>query len=180
MLNPVIDMGWPLILPLNFPETPDVSSVGRIDGLSLSELMTWEQAPTGPRRFDEAGLSVSLTTAKIRRRDQFDDNLRRAIEHSLCFSAIDGESLVGFARVVTDRATFAYLCDVFVLPEARGLGVSKALMQAIDVHPDLQGLRRFLLATADAHGLYAQYGFAPLTGPERFMERYRPEVYRKV
>lgn len=108
------------------------------------------------------------------------ETLRRAIEHSLCFSAIDGESLVGFARVVTDRATFAYLCDVFVLPEARGLGVSKALMQAIDVHPDLQGLRRFLLATADAHGLYAQYGFAPLTGPERFMERYRPEVYRKV
>ena len=106
--------------------------------------------------------------------------VERAIEHSLCFSAFDGEAQVGFARVVTDRATFAYLCDVFVLPPARGRGVSKALMAAIDAHPDLQGLRRFLLATADAHGLYAQHGFAPLTRPERFMERYRPDVYQKT
>lgn len=106
------------------------------------------------------------------------ETLRRAIEHSLCFSAFaDGEQ-IGFARVVTDRGTFAYLCDVFVLPEARGLGVSKAMMQAIDAHPDLQGLRRFILATADAHGLYAQYGFEPLTKPDRFMERYRPDVYQ--
>jgi N-acetylglucosamine-6-phosphate deacetylase len=83
MLRPVVDMGWPLILPLNFPETPDVSSVGRIDGVSLTELMTWEQVPTGPRRFDQAGIPVSFTTAKIRRREQFDDNLRLAIEHGL-------------------------------------------------------------------------------------------------
>jgi GNAT superfamily N-acetyltransferase len=103
--------------------------------------------------------------------------LEKAIAHSLCFSAfIDGRQ-VGFARVISDRATFAYLCDVFVLPEARGQGTSKALLQAIDAHPDLQGLRRFLLATADAHGLYAQYGFVPLTRPERFMERYNPDVY---
>ena len=105
------------------------------------------------------------------------ETLRRAIDHSLCFNAFEDGAQVGFARVVTDRATFAYLCDVFVLPEARGLGVSKVMMQAIDAHPDLQGLRRFVLATADAHGLYAQYGFAPLTKPERFMERYRPDVY---
>jgi len=103
--------------------------------------------------------------------------LEKAIAHSLCFSAFVDDRQVGFARVVTDRATFAYLCDVFVLPEARGQGASKALMQAIDVHPDLQGLRRSLLATADAHGLYAQYGFVPLTRPERFMERYKPDVY---
>lgn len=103
----------------------------------------------------------------------------RGIEHSLCFSArLDGV-FVGFARVVTDRATFAYLCDVFVLPEARGRGVSKALMAAVDAHADLQGLRRFLLATSDAHGLYAQHGFEPLTRPERFMERYRPDVYSR-
>jgi GNAT superfamily N-acetyltransferase len=103
--------------------------------------------------------------------------LEKAIAHSLCFSAfIDGRQ-VGFARVISDRATFAYLCDVFVLPDARGQGASKALLQAIDAHPDLQGLRRFLLATADAHGLYAQYGFVPLTRPERFMERYNPDVY---
>ena len=104
--------------------------------------------------------------------------LEKAIAHSLCFSAFDGERQIGFARVVSDRATFAYLCDVFVLPSARGKGVSKALLRAIDAHPDLQGLRRFLLATADAHGLYAQFGFTPLTKPERFMERYRPDAYR--
>lgn len=104
--------------------------------------------------------------------------LRKAIGHSLCFNAFEDGEQVGFARVVTDHATFAYLCDVFVLPQARGLGVSKAMMQAIDAHPDLQGLRRFVLATADAHGLYAQYGFAPLAKPERFMERYRPDVYQ--
>jgi GNAT superfamily N-acetyltransferase len=103
--------------------------------------------------------------------------LDRAIANSLCFSAFIDGAQVGFARVVSDLATFAYLCDVFVLPPVRGRGVSKALMQAIHAHPDLQGLRRFLLATADAHGLYAQYGFVPLTRPERFMERYKPDVY---
>jgi len=103
--------------------------------------------------------------------------VEKGIANSLCFSArLDGR-FVGFARVVTDRATFAYLCDVFVLPQARGRGVSKAMMAAIDAHADLQGLRRFLLATSDAHGLYAQHGFAPLSRPERFMERYRPDVY---
>jgi len=102
----------------------------------------------------------------------------KSIDHSLCFSALDDGAQVGFARVVTDRASFAYLCDVFVLPSARGQGVAKDLMAAIDAHPDLQGLRRFILATADAHGLYAQFGFAPLTRPERFMERYRPDVYK--
>jgi len=105
--------------------------------------------------------------------------LAKAIANSLCFSAFDDGRQVGFARVVSDRATFAYLCDVFVLPDARAKGVSKAMMQAIDVHPDLQGLRRFLLATADAHGLYAQFGFEPITRPERFMERYRPDVYQQ-
>ena len=103
--------------------------------------------------------------------------LEKAVAHSLCFSAFAGARQVGFARVVTDRATFAYLCDVFVFPDARGRGVSKALMAAIDAHPDLQWLRRFILATADAHGLYARHGFTPLVRPERFMERYRPDVY---
>ncbi|KFN44125.1 GNAT family N-acetyltransferase [Arenimonas oryziterrae] len=103
--------------------------------------------------------------------------LEKAIAHSLCFTALRDGHQVGFARVVSDRATFAYLCDVFVLEAARGQGVSKAMMRAIDAHPDLQGLRRMLLATADAHGLYAQHGFEPITRPERFMERYRPEVY---
>jgi GNAT superfamily N-acetyltransferase len=106
--------------------------------------------------------------------------LEQAIAHSLCFSAFADDRQIGFARVVTDKATFAYLCDVFVLPQARGQGVSKALLRAIDAHPDLQGLRRFLLATADAHRLYAQHDFVPLSRPERFMERYKPDVYARV
>lgn len=105
------------------------------------------------------------------------DVVARAIDHSLCFSARLDRDFVGFARVVTDRATFAYLCDVFVLPQARGRGISKAMMAAIDGHPELQGLRRFLLATSDAHGLYAQHAFTPILRPERFMERYRPDAY---
>jgi GNAT superfamily N-acetyltransferase len=103
--------------------------------------------------------------------------LEKAIANSLCFSAFVDDRQIGFARVISDRATFAYLCDVFVLPEARGKGASKAMLRAIDAHPDLQGLRRFLLATADAHRLYAQYDFVPLPRPERFMERYKPDVY---
>lgn len=106
------------------------------------------------------------------------DVVERAAANSLCFSAfLDGRQ-VGFARVIGDRATFAYLADVFVLPEARGQGISKALMAAIMAHPDLQKLRRFMLATSDAHGLYAQHGFEPLARPERFMERYRPTAYQ--
>ena len=87
--------------------------------------------------------------------------LQRAINHSLCFGAyLDGQQ-VAFARVITDKATFGYLADVFVLPEHRGRGHSKALVAAILAHPELQGLRRLSLATSDAHGLYAGFGFVP-------------------
>ncbi|HVV53638.1 MAG TPA: GNAT family N-acetyltransferase [Polyangia bacterium] len=105
----------------------------------------------------------------------------RALANALCFSALDGApgAQVGFARVVTDRATFAYLADVFVVPAHRGRGVSKSMMAAIVAHPELQGLRRWVLATRDAHGLYAQYGFTPLHQPDRFMERWDPDVYRR-
>jgi GNAT superfamily N-acetyltransferase len=89
----------------------------------------------------------------------------------------DGDRQIGFARVVSDLATFAYVGDVFVLKEFRGQGLSKWLMETIVEHPDLQGLRRWLLATKDAHGLYAQYGFAPLRFPERWMERTAPDAY---
>ena len=106
--------------------------------------------------------------------------LRRAIAHSLCFSALAGDGTqLGFARVVTDRATFAYLCDVFVVASARGGGVGKALVAAVLAHPDLQGLRRFSLATADAHALYARYGFTPLVAPEIWMERFDAEAYTR-
>jgi len=103
--------------------------------------------------------------------------VERAAANSLCFSALLDGRQVGFARVIGDRATFAYLADVFVLPEFRGQGISKALMAAVDAHPGLQKLRRFMLATSDAHGLYAQHGFVPLSRPERFMERYTPDAY---
>jgi GNAT superfamily N-acetyltransferase len=88
-----------------------------------------------------------------------------------------GERLIGFARVVSDQATFAYVGDVFVLEEFRGKGLSKWLMETIIAHPDLQGLRRWILATRDAHGLYSQYGFASLRFPERWMERTAPDAY---
>ena len=97
--------------------------------------------------------------------------VERAVAHSLCFGVYAPEGQVGFARVVSDRTTFAYLADVFVLPAHRGRGLSKRLMTAVTAHPELQGLRRWMLATADAHGLYRQHGFAALAQPERFMER---------
>jgi N-acetylglutamate synthase-like GNAT family acetyltransferase len=103
----------------------------------------------------------------------------RAIANAICFSLYDGAAQVGFARVVTDRATFAYLADVFVLASHRGRGLSKLIMETIVAHPDLQGLRRWVLATRDAHGLYARYGFAPLADPDRFMERWDPQVYQR-
>lgn len=103
--------------------------------------------------------------------------LQRAIANSLCFGGFLNGRQIAFARVVTDKATFANLLDVFVLPEYRGQGYSKQLMEAILSHPDLQGLRRFTLATGDAHGLYAQYGFTAPARPETLMERYFPNIY---
>lgn len=96
--------------------------------------------------------------------------VERSIEHSLCFGAFDGDAQVGFARVVTDHATFAYVADVFVIPSHRGRGVSKAIMAAIREHPRLAGLRRWHLVTRDAHGLYEQFGFKALESPARHME----------
>jgi GNAT superfamily N-acetyltransferase len=105
--------------------------------------------------------------------------IERAVRGSLCFGLYDGERQVGFARVVTDRATFAYLADVFVLESHRGRGLSKLLVAEILGHPSLQGLRRWVLATRDAHSLYGQFGFKPLSAPERFMELHDPDVYRR-
>jgi GNAT superfamily N-acetyltransferase len=99
--------------------------------------------------------------------------VRRSLANSLCFGLYASRQQIGLARVVTDRATFAWLCDVFVLESHRGKSLSKWLLQCVLSHPDLQGLRRFLLATRDAHGLYERYGFAPLEEPSRFMQVYR-------
>ncbi len=101
----------------------------------------------------------------------------RSIAHSLCFGVYEWGDQVGFARVVTDRATFGYLADVFVLEGHRGRGLSTWLMRVILGHPDLQGLRRFSLVTRDAHALYARFGFAALAAPERHMEILRPDPY---
>lgn len=103
--------------------------------------------------------------------------LQKSLRHSLCFGGYLDSQQIAFARVISDYATFANLVDVFVLPAQRGKGYSKQLMQAVIAHPELQGLRRFTLATADAHGLYAQFGFTPLHKPQSFMERYAPEIY---
>ena len=103
--------------------------------------------------------------------------VERAIENSLCFGGyLDGRQ-IAFARVITDFATFANLVDVFVLPPYRGRGFCKKMMEAIMAHPSLQGLRRFTLATTDAHGLYEQFGFETLAKPETYMERYQPNIY---
>jgi GNAT superfamily N-acetyltransferase len=106
------------------------------------------------------------------------ETVRKATSNSLAFGLFHGGQQVGFARVVTDCATFAYLADVYVLPGHRGKSLAKWLMSAIVEHPDLQGLRRFLLATADAHKLYSRFGFEPVSRPERLMEIFTPDIYR--
>jgi GNAT superfamily N-acetyltransferase len=104
--------------------------------------------------------------------------VQKSIENSLCFGVFHQQDQIGFARVISDWATFAYLGDVFILPSHRNKGLAKWLMQIISDHPELQGLRRFTLATRDAHGLYAQFGFTPFDKPERWMQKHDPDVYR--
>lgn len=105
------------------------------------------------------------------------EQTRTAIDNSMCFGVYLADRMVGFARVVSDKATFAYIGDVFILDEFRGKGLSKWLMQTIVDHPELQGLRRWVLATKDAHGLYSQFEFAELRHPERWMEKTAPGAY---
>jgi GNAT superfamily N-acetyltransferase len=102
------------------------------------------------------------------------EKVQRSIENSMCFGVYKDGKQVGLARVITDKTTFAYLCDVFILDEYRGHGLSKWLLQTILAHPDLQGLKRWTLATLDAHGLYKQFGFAPLGNPDRWMDIFTP------
>jgi GNAT superfamily N-acetyltransferase len=104
--------------------------------------------------------------------------VERAVANSLCFALLHGKEQVGFARVVTDSATYAYLCDVYILEEHRGHALGKWLMECVMRHPQLQGLRRFSLATRDAHGLYRQFGFRELTNPATSMEILSSDIYR--
>lgn len=103
--------------------------------------------------------------------------VERAIANSLCFGVIHAGRQVGFARVVTDKATFAYLADVYILEAHRAKGLAGRIMEAVKRHPDLQGLRRMLLVTRDAHRLYAKHGFKPLAAPDRMMEVHKPNAY---
>ncbi|HEX7645048.1 MAG TPA: GNAT family N-acetyltransferase [Burkholderiaceae bacterium] len=105
--------------------------------------------------------------------------VQKALDNSLCFGAYENGKQVGFARVVTDYATFGYLCDVMVPTEQRGRGISRLLMDAVTAHPDLQGLRRFTLVTSTAAPLYAKYGWTPLHAPTAHMERFDPDIYKR-
>ena len=107
------------------------------------------------------------------------ETVQRALANSLNFGLYKNNQLIGFARVVTDYATFAWIADVFVLSEHRGQGLSKWIMEVILSYPELQGLRRWVLATKDAHGLYARFGFIPLHRPERWMERPDPNMQER-
>ncbi|MFL6374603.1 MAG: GNAT family N-acetyltransferase [Pyrinomonadaceae bacterium] len=132
---------------------------------------------TDKRRLDIASIHRFLSKESYWAKHRTLEQTLTAIENSLCFGLYKGREQVGFTRVVTDKATFAYLGDVYVLEAHRGQGLSKWLMKTIIEQPDLQGLRRWLLATRDAHGLYEQFGFKELTHPERWMERPAPDAY---
>lgn len=131
---------------------------------------------TDKRRLDIASVHRFLSEAYWAKNRTLEQTLT-AIENSLCFGVYRGREQIGFARVITDKATFAYIGDVFVVESHRGKGLSKWMMQVIVEQPDLQNLRRWLLATRDAHGLYKQYDFAELRFPERWMERTATDAY---
>lgn len=103
-----------------------------------------------------------------------EERFRRAVANSMCFAIYHDRQVAGFGRVITDKATFAYIADVFVMKDHRGKGLSKWLIHTMTTHPELQGIRRWSLATADAHGLYEQFGFSPLINVERWMQKYQP------
>lgn len=132
---------------------------------------------TDKDRLDVGLIQKFLVEESYWARERTLDQTRTAIENSICFGVYDAERQIGFARLVTDRATFAYIGDVFVIDEYRGRGIGKMLMEAMVSHPELQGLRRWVLATRDAHGLYERFEFAPLRHPDRWMEKTAPNAY---
>lgn len=128
---------------------------------------------TDKARLDVARIHELLAGQAYWARDRSPETVRQSIEHSLCFGVYEGATLVGFARVVTDYAVIAWLLDVLVAEDHRGRGIGKALVDAVLSHPDLQNVRRWMLGTRDAHGLYEQYRFRELAAPGDFMERIR-------
>jgi GNAT superfamily N-acetyltransferase len=141
---------------------------------------SWERGDylisTDRSRLNIALIHEFLSTTTYWALGRAPDVVQRSIDNSFPFGIYKGNDQVGFARVVTDYATFAWVADVFVLPEQRGQGLSKWLMEVILSHPELQGFRRWVLATKDAHSLYARFGFIELHRPERWMERPDPNM----
>jgi GNAT superfamily N-acetyltransferase len=131
---------------------------------------------TDPARLDPAAIQAYLTSSYWARGIPL-ATVEKSLRGSLCFGLYHGSQQVGLARVISDYATHAYLCDVYILESHRGAGLGKWLMETVISHPVLQGLRRFTLATRDAHGLYHQFGFRPLAQPDRHMEISVPDVY---
>jgi len=129
------------------------------------------QITTDPARVDVDLVHRFLSESSYWARGRSRDVVLRSIQNSLCFTLLVDGQQVGFARVATDRAVFGYLMDVFILPEWRGRGLSKILIREVVQHPDLTGLKLFLLRTSDAHELYRQSGFEPITQPETLMAR---------
>ncbi len=140
----------------------------------MNQYMTTAIISTDKEKLDPSVIHAFLTTSywatgiSLKR-------VKKRIDNSLCFGVYVDEKQVGFARLITDYDSFAYLADVFILADYRGNGLSKQLMDFIMNYPDVQGLRRWLLATQDAHGLYAQFGFKPLDIPDRWMNLYNPD-----
>lgn len=143
--------------------------------------MIWTRAPyriTDRAEDLDVGVIHGFLTESYWARGVSREIVERSIRGSLCFGLHRDDRQVGFARVVSDRATFAYLADVFVVEDERGRGLARWLVSTVLGHPELQGLRRWVLATRDAHGLYARLGFGPLADPSIFMTIHRPNIYR--
>jgi GNAT superfamily N-acetyltransferase len=132
---------------------------------------------TNRSRLDIAMIHQYLSNESYWAQNRTLEQTKTAIKNSICFGVYLGDKQIGFARVVSDKATFAYIGDVFILDELRGRGLSKMLMRAMLEHPELQGLRRWVLATRDAHGLYEQFGFTTLKFPDRWMELPATDAY---
>lgn len=132
---------------------------------------------TDKAKLDIAFIHLFLSTESYWAKNIPIETVKKSIEGSLCFGLYSSGKQIGFARVITDGATFGYLADVFIDSSHRGKGLSKWLMQTLMSHPDLQGLRRISLATKDAHSLYEQFGFTPLNDADRFMQIKRENVY---
>jgi GNAT superfamily N-acetyltransferase len=143
----------------------------------------WQQneftVSTDPARLDVAAIHRFLTTSYWATGIPY-EVVARSLQHSLCFGVYHGREQIGLARIITDRATFAYLCDVYILEAWRGRGLAKWLMACVGEHPDLQGLRRFNLVTRDAHPLYRQFGFVTPARPEGYMEKLDRDVYKRA